>query len=488
MTLTDQKKQALDLYINQSFTQQQVADAVGVCVRTIHNWVKQHAWDRLRLATHQAPALIADNFSSQLVELQNNIAAREPGKRFPTTQEMEVMRKLTVCINNTKKTVSLPQVTQMMRMFRSFVFDTRKKEFASIVADVIDSFIEARSRFGYAPYELEFGIEKIQPLDPLYNPYHEPVIKTETKPKEPEMPTTDSIPTASNVHINSEGKKIYTINTDLWDDKIRNTLMAHFGDSGNTENMSPEEQAIHASIAEKLKPVFENKKPLTVNDLSAKTPETTGNKAGTQPLRLSLRSHSLSRSENPSELPENSPLPENETSLIINELHTKTPETTGNEPESLETLLEGLRKTFLKYHPHQSTDELYPNTTNNTAPLPENETPLIINDLSTKTHETTGNEAGTQPPRLSLRSPSLSRSKNPTDLLNNAPEIDPLFAGYPTSSTPPDPTVPYTYFNGKMLLTKYPDGRIRYDYGGGRPAITITKGGPAILERRVFYI
>jgi DNA-binding XRE family transcriptional regulator len=191
MTLTDQKKQALDLYINQSFTQQQVADAVGVCVRTIHNWVKQHAWDRLRLAAHQAPALIADNFSSQLVELQNNIAAREPGKRYPTTQEMEVMRKLTVCINNTKKTVSLPQVTQMMLMFRSYVFDTRKKEFASIVADVIDNFIEARSRFGYAPYELEFGIEKIQPLDPLYNPYHEPIMKTEPKPKAPETPDTN---------------------------------------------------------------------------------------------------------------------------------------------------------------------------------------------------------------------------------------------------------------------------------------------------------
>jgi hypothetical protein len=414
MTLTDQKKQALDLYINQSFTQQQVADAVGVCVRTIHNWVKQHAWDRLRLATHQAPALIADNFSSQLVELQNSIAAREPGKRYPTTQEMEIMRKLTVCINNTKKTVSLPQVTQMMRMFRSYVFDNRKKEFASIVADVIDSFLEARSRFGYAPYELEFGVEKIQPLDPLYNPYYEPIIKTETKAKEPETPgtnpvATDSQSTPSNVHINSEGKKIYTINTDLWDDKIRNTLMAHFGDSGNTENMSPEEQAIHASIAEKLKPVFENRKPLIVNDLSAKTPVTTGNKPA-----------------NP-----------------VSPLHPPTPQipqatTPQNQPQATTTTFAG-----------------------NTS-LPENEKPLIINDLYTKTHETTGNKPATP--------------------------IDPLFVGYPTSSTPPDPTVPYTYYNGKMLLTKYPDGRIRYDYGGGRPAITITKGGPAILERRVFYI
>ena len=412
MTLTDQKKQALELYVNQSFTQQQVADAVGVCVRTIHNWIKQHAWDRLRLATHQAPALIADNFSSQLVELQNNIATREPGKRYPTTQEMEIMRKLTVCINNTKKTVSLPQVTQMMRMFRSFVFDNRSKEFASIVADVIDSFIEARSRFGYAPYELEFGVEKIQPLDPLYNPYHEPVIKTE--PKEPEMPTTnptykDSISTANNVHINSEGKKMYTINTDLWPEKVRNAVMAHFGDIFNTENLPPEEQAIHASIAEKLKPVFENEKPLIINDLSTKTQETTGNKPAKPESRL------------------------------------QPPTTLNTQPT-------------LPHNQHQATGATFADNT----PLPENETPLIINDLHTKTPENTGNKPATP--------------------------IDPQFASYPTSSTPPDPSVPYTYFNGKMLLTKYPDGRIRYDYGGGRPAITIKKGGPAILERRVFYI
>eukprot|EP01035_Chromulina_nebulosa_P000435 gene436-618_t len=38
MTLTDQKKQALELYVNQSFTQQQIANALGVCVRTVHNW------------------------------------------------------------------------------------------------------------------------------------------------------------------------------------------------------------------------------------------------------------------------------------------------------------------------------------------------------------------------------------------------------------------------------------------------------------------
>jgi hypothetical protein len=409
MTLTDQKKQALDLYVNQSFTQQQIADSVGVCVRTIHNWVKQHAWDRLRLATHQAPALIADNFSSQLVELQNNIASREPGNRYPTTQEMEIMRKLTVCIANTKKTVSLPQVTQMMRMFRSFVFDNRSKPYAQGVADVIDAFLEARSRFGYSPYELEFGVEKIQHIDPLYNPYVDTIAKETTEP----VFSRFFDPEESNQEPNP---KIHTVDTSKWSEEMISMLKSHLGDQDQLKNMPAEEQATYASIAQKLKPILENETPLIINDLHPKTPETIGNESANPATHI----HSPQAINNP-------------TKTTTNHLNT---------------------------HSENSTIQDMPVHTN--TPIPENETPLIINELSAKTPETTG-----------------KKPENP---------IDPQYAGYPTSSTPPDPTVPYTYYSAKMLITKYPDGRIRYDYGGGRPAVTIKKGGPAILERRVFYI
>jgi hypothetical protein len=59
-------------------------------------------------------------------------------------------------------------------------------------------------------------------------------------------------------------------------------------------------------------------------------------------------------------------------------------------------MLEGLRKAFLQYHPLCPDDVLDPNATSNTATLPENETPLIINDLDTKTPENTGNKPATQ--------------------------------------------------------------------------------------------
>jgi hypothetical protein len=178
--------------------------------------------------------------------------------------------------------------------------------------------------------------------------------------------------------------------------------------------MTPEEQAIHASIAEKLKPVFENKEPLKINDLSTKTHENTGNK----PAKPESTPQPLSPKNQPqattTTFAGNTPLPENETPLITNDLHTKTHENNlsvaiafsegyGNEPfsshssvakatENLETMLEGLRKAFLQNHSIHPNNEIDPNTTSNTAPLPENEKPLIINDLHPKTPETTGNE------------------------------------------------------------------------------------------------
>ncbi len=473
MTLTDQKKQALELYVNQSFTQQQVADAIGVCIRTFRNWVKQHAWDRLRLATHQAPALIADNFSSQLVELQNNIAAREPGKRIPTMQEMEIMRKLTVCIANTKKTVSLPQVTQMMRMFRAFVFDNRSKPYAQGVADLIDGFIEARSRFGYAPFELEFGVEKIQHIDPLYSPYVDTIAKETTEPVIPRFyePPNTTPPAPS--------KRTHVIDTSTWTDEMLLAINEELSNHEAIKNMPPEQQKTYAELSQILKPVMDSRLPKT-NDPTRKEQEATSNQPDnlesmlTRIRKAFLQNHPLQPDyEKPKTTSNKASLPENETSLIINDLSAKTHENTGNKAAIYENLMHTPQPINTKSNITTPYPVNQPETTSKTAPLTENETSLIINDLGVKTHEN-----------------NLSVAVAFSEGYGNEPAkpIDPLFVGYPTSSTPPDPTVPYTYYNGRMLLTKYPDGSIRYDYGGGRPAVTIKKGGPAILERRVFYI
>jgi len=426
MILNEQKKQALELYINQNHTQQQIANALGICVRTVYNWIKQHAWDRLRLATHQAPALIADNFSSQLVELQNNIAAREPGKRFPTSQEMEIMRKLTTCIANTKKTVSLPQVTQMMCMFRAFVFDNRKKEDAAKVADIIDSFLEARSRFGYAPYDLEFGVEKIQSVDPIMNPYSDISEKPEEKKK----------PNPTTVRVDSEGNKIYTIDTSQWSEKVRKIYEEHFG-------KLPEEETVQTFATDE--------KPLITNDLPPTPTATTGNKSAipenpnpvqTAQTKAPLYPPHLNPYRTPSATTGNKPA---------------NPEATCN-PENTAPTTHFQPTSCQSYNPENADSDKIPTATTgnkpaNSATTGNLENTLVINNLYAESSVTTGNK------------PAIPATGKPIN---------------------PDPTKPFTYQTSKYIITQFPDGSIRYD-NRTTPAVTIKKGDPVKLERREFY-
>ena len=111
----------------------------------------------------QAPATIADNLSSQLVELQNTIAARESGKRYPTSEEADIMRKLVAALDKLKKNTSLAQNMQMIETLRNFLRPL-DKEFTGKFADYSRQFLKAQSLNGYVPYEMEYGVSPISPF------------------------------------------------------------------------------------------------------------------------------------------------------------------------------------------------------------------------------------------------------------------------------------------------------------------------------------
>ncbi len=165
--MTDKFQQARHLYMTGAKTQKEIAEIVGVTERTIYNWIHQFAWEKLKQASYAAPAIISGNLCSQLVEMQNEIAAREPGKRFPTIQEAEITRKLVTCIEKLKKYPSLPQNMQMLQTFRDFV-RPRNEDFSSRIGHYTELFIEANAKNGFCPYELEYGMEQVSPVTPFY--------------------------------------------------------------------------------------------------------------------------------------------------------------------------------------------------------------------------------------------------------------------------------------------------------------------------------
>jgi len=100
MKKTELYANAREYYFSGKYTYKEISKLTGVPERTLRNWIKEGNWHRLREDAGIAPAVILENFVSQLVEMQNNISSRPFGRRYPNAEEAEIQRKLFSCIIN----------------------------------------------------------------------------------------------------------------------------------------------------------------------------------------------------------------------------------------------------------------------------------------------------------------------------------------------------------------------------------------------------
>jgi len=187
------QQQAREYYFSGSMTQKEIARAVGVDEKTIYRWIKKEAWDKLKHAAQTMPAIISDNFCSQLVEMQNYIAGREEGRRFPTIQEAETMRKLVLCITRMKDTPSLGTNMEMMMSFSTYV-DHADHELTQKIVRYADTYFKSKARLGSMPYQFAYGIPTPRPTQEELNEINEELndLKEETRESSIEKSVTQS--------------------------------------------------------------------------------------------------------------------------------------------------------------------------------------------------------------------------------------------------------------------------------------------------------
>ena len=89
-----QKKEwAKLLFLTTDLTQAEIAVKIGVSRITIVRWAKE--WEGLKLNFLQTREARIKSTLMQLNELDESIAAREQGARYPTVKEADIRRKLT---------------------------------------------------------------------------------------------------------------------------------------------------------------------------------------------------------------------------------------------------------------------------------------------------------------------------------------------------------------------------------------------------------
>jgi transposase-like protein len=157
-----QQAQARELYFGSGKTQREIAQAVGVHEKTVYRWIKQDAWEQLKQASLAMPVIIADNMCNQLIELQNSIAEREEGKRIPSMQEAEIMRKLVNCVTKLKDHPSLGQNIQMMMSFSHYI-GSHDLDFNKKLMVYANGYFKGKAKNGCLPIHFDYGTPPMQP-------------------------------------------------------------------------------------------------------------------------------------------------------------------------------------------------------------------------------------------------------------------------------------------------------------------------------------
>lgn len=140
---TQRKEFARLIFLRENITQQEIADRVGVSRATVNKWAKE--WEGLKLNLLQTREERISSTLSQLDELDRSIASRRR-KRFPTTAEADIRRKLTADLEALEQDASVRDIYNVSRGLLDYIrrIDLER---AKEISDYFDAYIKDRMKW-----------------------------------------------------------------------------------------------------------------------------------------------------------------------------------------------------------------------------------------------------------------------------------------------------------------------------------------------------
>ncbi|MGL4520807.1 MAG: helix-turn-helix domain-containing protein [Phocaeicola sp.] len=140
---TQKKELAKILYTKENLTQAEIAERVGTSRVTIGKWIKNENWEMLKVSITITKEEQLKNLYRQLAELNDVIAQRPVGERFPSAGEADTISKLANAIKKMETEVGLGDIvsvlSELLKWIRTFDLDKTKE-----LAPLFDSFVKSK--------------------------------------------------------------------------------------------------------------------------------------------------------------------------------------------------------------------------------------------------------------------------------------------------------------------------------------------------------
>lgn len=131
-------ERAYQLFVETDMTQRAIAEMVGVGERTISAWVTDHDWRKDRAANTVTRPKIIRAFYSQIDEINQVIAEREEGKRYPQPKEADTIIKIQKAISALDKRYDLPTYKTVLDEFVGWLHMHHPKVASEVALPSVD--------------------------------------------------------------------------------------------------------------------------------------------------------------------------------------------------------------------------------------------------------------------------------------------------------------------------------------------------------------
>lgn len=140
----DKRSIARTLFLEGSYTQEELAEKVGVSRQTVIRWSKEDAWQELKASLSVTPAQLIAQWQQQIAEINRAIASREEGTRYANASEADALLKLATSIKKLQDDLGISEVISVCMRFLSWLRPLDLEQ-AKTFNSLMDAFIKEQA-------------------------------------------------------------------------------------------------------------------------------------------------------------------------------------------------------------------------------------------------------------------------------------------------------------------------------------------------------
>ena len=136
--------QAKNLYFQSDLSKTEISDLLGIPRRTLHYWIREKNWDRIKRSAMHMPSLLAENVYHVIARFTQQLLGEDRINRPITHKEADTLHKLTLTVSKLKNRATLNESMEMFGVFMDNVH-RQSPEMAQQITPFVDDYIAGRA-------------------------------------------------------------------------------------------------------------------------------------------------------------------------------------------------------------------------------------------------------------------------------------------------------------------------------------------------------